>query len=59
MDARLCPICARPAGRHWTIPHNAMPKEEQARRLRWFSEEEAEAWPRPDVKGTPEGGRRR
>ena len=38
-----CPICWR-IRTHWTIPHVWMPPEEQARRLRWFSEDEAVAW---------------
>jgi hypothetical protein len=43
MDA--CPICWRPTGTPcWTVPHFYMPREEQARRRRWFSDEEAEAW---------------
>jgi hypothetical protein len=40
----VCPICWQPGGRHWTVPHVRMPRAEQERRLRWFSEEEAEAW---------------
>ena len=33
---RLCPICAQPDGRHWSVPHVWMPQAEQERRLRWF-----------------------
>jgi hypothetical protein len=34
---RLCPICAQPNGKHWTVPHVLMPRIEQERRLRWFA----------------------
>jgi hypothetical protein len=50
-----CPICWQPGGRHWTVPHVFMPREEQARRLRWFSEEEAEAWLRRRLDEIAEG----
>ena len=40
---RVCPICRQPDGRHWTVPHVHMPREEQARRV-WLSEEVATAW---------------
>jgi hypothetical protein len=41
---RACPICLQPDGRHWTVPHVHMPRVEQERRLRWFSDDEALAW---------------
>jgi hypothetical protein len=40
----LCVICWQPDGRHWTVPHVHMPRTEQGRIRRWFSEEEAEVW---------------
>jgi hypothetical protein len=55
----FCPICRRSDGTHWTIPHVWMPREEQARRMRWFSEDEAAAWLRPTIERDPgELGRR-
>ena len=54
-DEPLCPICWQPSGRHWTVPHVYLPKAEQARRLRWFSEDEAEGWLRRRLDEIEEG----